>query len=550
VLEVRGEFLARIIRTKGSLGDSGGSSSGEKKFRLSLQNMERRFVDLEVAISEIVNRLNALGDMEGGGDSAAVEDLMQRVDELEDLIAVEQAGIAELKDILTRIDKGFEHRFDTASIEEKIKEVENVVHIITKRLEKYSQQPAKTDKDVVGRVDTLEAEIGRLKKDIESSMEQMMTQKEAKKEGVKGAEFEGVAHMEIGQMKQSLRDLDKKLEERIEVLKKELQERTVLQAPAAATAPPKQLEDALRKYEDEVKKYKKDIEDTNRKMEGLSESMRKLTSHLDKVQSQARSGPDVDVNAFKKELDSMKREYDSLRNELKNELKNSVNREDMENMMKSLSSGNPDIGKAFEGMKDEMKEAAKRIETETEKRVSDRMNNFSKRFNEYNERMKRIDEFNKRFGEFSKRLDQTMDKQKKLEERVGNIGESPDIEKNVKKLEQQIDFLRQEVDNVRKVLIKMDERHSKKVKEKEPKHDAEKEMMAFIKGFGKRMGHLEKNLAKVMETVSDLTQEVEKESMSAQDGYFQQITDKLVFLESRLAAIESLLQKPQPIVIE
>jgi chromosome segregation ATPase len=550
VLEVRGEFLARIIRTKGSLGDSGGSSSVEKKFRLSLQNMERRFVDLEVAISEIVNRLNALGDMEGGGDSAAVEDLMQRVDELEDLIAVEQAGIAELKDILTRIDKGFEHRFDTASIEEKIKEVENVVHIITKRLEKYSQQPAKTDKDVVGRVDTLEAEIGRLKKDIESSMEQMMTQKEAKKEGVKGAEFEGVAHMEIGQMKQSLRDLDKKLEERIEVLKKELQERTVLQAPAAATAPPKQLEDALRKYEDEVKKYKKDIEDTNRKMEGLSESMRKLTSHLDKVQSQARSGPDVDVNAFKKELDSMKREYDSLRNELKNELKNSVNREDMENMMKSLSSGNPDIGKAFEGMKDEMKEAAKRIETETEKRVSDRMNNFSKRFNEYNERMKRIDEFNKRFGEFSKRLDQTMDKQKKLEERVGNIGESPDIEKNVKKLEQQIDFLRQEVDNVRKVLIKMDERHSKKVKEKEPKHDAEKEMMAFIKGFGKRMGHLEKNLAKVMETVSDLTQEVEKESMSAQDGYFQQITDKLVFLESRLAAIESLLQKPQPIVIE
>lgn len=546
--------MARIIRTKGGSRESGLSSNVERKFKLSLQNMERRFVDLEVAISEIVSRLNALSDMEGGTDSVVVDELMHRVDELEDLIAVEQAGIAELKDILLRIDEGFEHRIDTSSIEEKVKEVENIVHIITKRLEKHSQQPAKTDKEVSSRVETLEAEIGKLKKDIESTMEEIMAQKQAKKEGPKDEKFEGVAHMEIGRIKQNLRELDKKFGERLEVLKKEMHERPAPQAPVAQATPSKHLEDALRKYEGEVERYKKDIEDTKRRMEGLSESMRKMTSHLDRVQSQARPGPDVDANAIKKEIESLKREHESLRkqlrDELKNELKDSVNRKDMENMMNSLSSGTPDIGKAFEGMKDEMKETAKRIETDTEKRVSERMNSFNKRLNEYNEKIKRIDEFNKRFGEFNKRLDQSMEAQKRFEERIGKIGEGPDIDKNVKKLEQQMNFLRQEVDNVRKVLIKMDERYSKKEKDKEPKHDSQKEMRAFIKGFGKRMGHLEKNLSKVRETVSGLTKEVEKEVMSEQDGYFRQITDKLVFLESRLAAVESLLQRPQPIVIE
>ena len=534
--------MASIVRGRGSTGDSG---MIEKKFKLSLQNMERRFVDLEVAISEIVSRLNALSEMKGdvGTDSAAVEELMQRVDQLEDLIAVEQAGITELKDIMTSIDKGFEHRFDTLSIEEKIKEVENIVHIITKRLERYAEEPTKMGKQMVDRIEKLEAEIGGMKRDVESAMEQVMAQagEKKRKEGAEGDDFEQVAHMEIGQLKQNLRNLDKKFGERIEVLKKEMQERP---ADRAAPAPhPKQLEGLLRKYEDEMKRYKTEVENTRVRIDSLSQSMSKLTSHLDKIQKRGKAPAGnfasadsmADVN---KELDDMNKYLDRLTKEhesLRDELKNSVNRKDLQNMMKSMSGERPDLSKLFGGMKDEMNEAAKKIESNVEKRVSDRINDL-----------------NKRFGDLNRKLDESRDRQKKLEERIGKMGSVPDAGKYVKKMEQQIDILRSEVDSVRKVLIKMDERYSKKSKEadKHPRHDPQKEMRAFIKGFGKRMGHLEKNLNRVRDTVSDLTKEVEQEAVSAQDGYFRQITDKLVFLESRLAAVESLLHRPQPIVLE
>lgn len=74
------------------------SEKVEDKFKLSLLQIEKRFVDLEVAIGELGEKLKAV-------DVTTVAELKQRMDDIEDLIMVEQAGVLELKKMLEEAQK-------------------------------------------------------------------------------------------------------------------------------------------------------------------------------------------------------------------------------------------------------------------------------------------------------------------------------------------------------------------------------------------------------------------------------------------------------------
>jgi hypothetical protein len=65
----------------------------EDKYKLSLLSIEKRFVELEIAIGEVQQKVQSIQVPNAG-------DLEERVSDLEDLIYVEQAGIEELKGIL------------------------------------------------------------------------------------------------------------------------------------------------------------------------------------------------------------------------------------------------------------------------------------------------------------------------------------------------------------------------------------------------------------------------------------------------------------------
>ncbi len=69
------------------------SSRIENKFKLSLLQMEKRFVDLETNISEISEKVKEM-------DLTPINELRQKADDIEDLIMVEQAAIIELKKML------------------------------------------------------------------------------------------------------------------------------------------------------------------------------------------------------------------------------------------------------------------------------------------------------------------------------------------------------------------------------------------------------------------------------------------------------------------
>ncbi|MHA1743339.1 MAG: hypothetical protein ACTSV6_03695, partial [Candidatus Heimdallarchaeota archaeon] len=56
----------------------------EDKFKLSLLQIEKRFVDLEVALGELNEKIKKV-------DVKAISEMKQRMEDIEDLIMVEQA---------------------------------------------------------------------------------------------------------------------------------------------------------------------------------------------------------------------------------------------------------------------------------------------------------------------------------------------------------------------------------------------------------------------------------------------------------------------------
>lgn len=539
----------------------------EQKFKVGLQNMERRFVDIEVAISEIVNRLNAIG--EGGEDGAAAEDLRRRIDGLEDLIAVEQAGITELKDILSNIDKNLDRRFDTDAVEAKIKEVEDIVHIITKRLEKASDKPAKIDDKVTERIEGLEGQLEAMRGEIGTVVEKVMKDREPKRE----EDFEHVAHMEIGQLKQNLREIEKKVEERMESLKRGIE--AVGEAAGRSGAPSKELSDHFKRYGEELtrireefkkyredfdnykeglkkrmedfERYKKEIEESKERVKSLSGAVSKLASHMDKLNVPPDKPESVEhIANLKKDVDEKLNVLVRVDEEMK---KISERVEAMHRNFESRSGSMDDIENQVKKLYEELDNIRKDVKDSTgggggdgefEKRFNDRFNELYNRINDrINERLKESsNESKNRADKVDERVNNTV---KNLDEKIKSFRDSqktPEVEKDIK-------FLKEEIKNIRNVVIKMDERLSRM---REAKKGPKKDTISFIKNFGERMARTEHDMEDVKSRLGEISEKVKSEP--AQEAHVREMMDKLVFLESRLAALETIMHRPQPIVLE
>jgi len=95
------------------LTDETTESEIESKFKMTLLQTEKRLMDLEMGLSELREKFKDI-------DPKKISEIAERVEELEDLILVEQAGIIELKKAL----EGFGTSKET---EEKIKSLENML---------------------------------------------------------------------------------------------------------------------------------------------------------------------------------------------------------------------------------------------------------------------------------------------------------------------------------------------------------------------------------------------------------------------------------------
>lgn len=82
-------------KNTGNTGANFGKSV-EDKFKLSLLQVEKRFIDIETSLNEVQEKISGI-------DLSSVGELTGRMDDVEDLLMVEQAGIIELKKMLEEV---------------------------------------------------------------------------------------------------------------------------------------------------------------------------------------------------------------------------------------------------------------------------------------------------------------------------------------------------------------------------------------------------------------------------------------------------------------
>ncbi|MEM5853501.1 MAG: hypothetical protein QXS37_02835 [Candidatus Aenigmatarchaeota archaeon] len=96
----------------------------EDKFKFALLQVDKRLVNLEVAIGEINEKIKSLTTV----DVETINQIKERLDELEDLIMVENLGGLELKRFLENIDsRTTELSQKTASLSESVKNFEEKI---------------------------------------------------------------------------------------------------------------------------------------------------------------------------------------------------------------------------------------------------------------------------------------------------------------------------------------------------------------------------------------------------------------------------------------
>ena len=134
----------------------------EEKFKLSLLQIEKRVIDLETTISELSSRLKEVEESLRNKveETPEVEKIKERIDELEDLIMVEQAGIIELKKMLQK-----PRRIKLPkAVTEKIKEMEKKISELEKKREE-------TKKSSLGKeVEEIKTSLEELKTKVENSL--------------------------------------------------------------------------------------------------------------------------------------------------------------------------------------------------------------------------------------------------------------------------------------------------------------------------------------------------------------------------------------------
>lgn len=490
----------------------------EDKFKLSLLNMEKRFVDLEMTVSSLTERLKS-------GQVESVQAVNQRLEDIEDLIMIEQAGLMELKNVMERAENKFQTviGFDE-KVEKKLEgKIASVEHLAKNAAEKEDQIKLKSE---------LNKKISRVEREI-ADIRSTPT-------------IESVSPLEVGELRNKLQDLEKRVSAFIRTtgdLKKSVEER--------------------------VKSAVKDVQLGTAGFEFMNSKLESLKAGID-VLNDKRVGMDMKMDGLEEKIGSLeKRERDSLPDKLLDEVKiskrglntNNVKIESLERVVRELTANMQGIeskAKRFESLerltnlKKEVDEKLRRfkfLEEEMSKlssRVEIMYNSLDKRLMVIKNQEKDIKRLSQSMTEFVKDLEHVrIDMNARVEKKdVGKIlqgvekkvGSAEDIDKIVKSMSEELDGVKKSLSELKRGVREVG------------KEELPGGFKVVVNDLGMRMSELEKVLEMIQSSVGELAQRVQEPSMY--DMRLKEIVDKFVFLETRLAAMESMLQKTRPIILE
>lgn len=497
----------------------------ENKYKLSLLQVEKRFVDLEGALGEINQKIEELSKV------SAPVDLQQRVSDLEDLILVEQAGIMELKKLLEQpkeatvtIPQEFKEKID--SLETRLNEILNKITTTEKKdIGALQEQLDKVVEEVAGLRTEFNKKVLDIKEDVELSKKtdvnfQFLSSKiEALKEAVEDVNRKKVeADIKIANMEKILNDLQNKFQTenyseevnrirkdwllvsgRVDSLESVIQE-------ISETIP--KLEVSLTKFDtfEKASLLSKDMETKIEQFKFLESEIRRLSSKVEMIYENIDKRMD-DVRKLEKFIPEIKNSIASLTQEIdKNrvDILTRVKREEFKDLERKIEEF-----RKFEKSIPEIKNWISSMKQEIEKEKLD-----SK------DRVRKADldivagNVNRIHEEINKKLSEMETKQKYFVESIKNV--SP---------EKQLNEIRE--------IIKTQE--------------------VKLSGISSEIEKFDSKMKSLRNDIMGRVSEVQAPVSPMLDSQIAALLDRLIFLESRIAAIEKLVQdtiKIQPIVLE
>ena len=522
--------------------------------RKDILQIEKRLVDLELVVTELKESIENIKSI----DVSMVPDLNQKVEDVEDLVMVEQAGIIELKKMLEE-EKGAQTPAPmTLELEEKLKTFEEKITSL--------QTPATPSVpiDVTG----LQEQIQKTINEITNIKEEM--------DMLKGGTTTGKSGVDV-------QFLSSKIEERINKLEGRM---TSLQKAAPGD---------VRDLQEQIQTIVKEIIDLR------SEMIEEISKLSKEMASGGKSG--IDVQFLSSKLDSLKTVTDNLIGKKK---ETDLKIQTMEKALDEIRTKEK-MPASFTG---EMKIARNEWLT-----VNDRVDSLEKRIieiipkmeTELNkfENLKRTvlsgnelsenKELSSKVEMIYKDVNEKFNKVKYLEEKVSELREEisknkgavpdrlskEDVENLVKRINSLADeykhfagdvskkiisvenikpLLEKRIDELTKTLhplVKKEiEPMEKKIKETRLDHVNEilTDVTTKIAVIESKLNSIEKNYGKKVVEVSPRIQEkvIIREPRFLEEQ-FKELVNRMVFLESRLIAVERMMHKTSrvlPIVIE
>ena len=506
----------------------------ENKFKLSLMNMEKRFVELEMVISELSERLKS-------GQIEPIKALNQRIEGIEALMLVEQAGLNELKKMIAHADKKFQATIELdqrleSRLEEKLKGkieegvehklavVENKMADVKKSLVSI-EELAKTTAEKAERPSELPDEDKERISLIEKEIAELKT----------SSPGESISPLEIGELRTRMKELE------------------------AQTAVSGQLVSDLKNSIDgKIKTALKEVQYGTAGFEFMNSKLESLKAGIDML-GDKRIEMDMKLSGLEEKISLLERRgKDSLPDNLLDEVKTSkrelsTNKVKIESLERVVRELNTHMQK--------MEDTAKRFEslerlTNLKKDVDEKL----RRFKFLEEGMSKLsDRVEFMYNDLDKRLMSIKNQRKDIEHLSNNISDliktieeiRVDMKNRVKRKDMEKELLAVE-DRIGYELARIKSQGAKWKKE-ELERGKEKELPKDFKrtvdDLNARLSETEKALETIQSSVSGFSQR-EAQSPSAYDAHLKELVNKLVFLESRLAAMESTAQKPRPVVLE
>jgi len=486
----------------------------EDKFKLSLLSMDKRFMDMEFAVSEIASRVKDI-------DPENLKTLDQRIEALEDMIMVEQAAVMELKCVMEAADQGFRgvaSLRDVEDMRERVRRVENLARAAAE----MTDMPAELSEETKRRIRSLEEKVTEIADKV----------------------VEVVSPMEVAEMRRAVSNIDERvsvMRMSVDDLKRNIDKRVQEGIKSA------QITTADFGFIDtKVNSLKSAIDilsDKRVEAELKLDEMQQRLSSISSAGAGAGAGPFSDtmieeLRGLRRETEATRLRMDSVERVVQDTVKTAHDAESAARRFEGfekLSGLQAEIDeklRQFRFVQDELGRLSGRIEL--------MYDSIDKKFAELQTAERDLQDVKRELADSRKDVEAVRFGLKRAASREEVAAMAADVNA--------VRNLDVKVDEIGTVVRKLDAAYARS----ETQSGVSAEVLSILKDVGDRVENAERTIIEVQKG-AEVPSVPGRMGMQDVEARLNDIVDKLVFLESRLSALEAVFQtssRTQAVVIE